>query len=77
MARNLSGQFVVGRLQVEGWEEWSEWFRSGYNWRNFHFIELAYELESYVPGHEFSIALLGLCARITWYYGEKNTVREP
>ena len=52
---------MLGRLQIEAWEQWSEWFTPDWNWRNFDFIKPEYELEHYCEGHEVQISLLGFC----------------
>lgn len=61
---------LIGRLQIDSWQQWREWFSGNFNWKNFAFIEIAYEWEHYCEAHEIQLSLLGLCARITYWYGK-------
>ena len=51
------------------WQDWGEWFKGRWNWRNFTFIELSIEhtpKRTYGPFAELEImfGLLGFCGRI-------------
>lgn len=61
---------MIGRLQIDAWQQWSEWFGGNWNWKNFVVIEIGYEFEAYCEGHEFQFSLLGLCLRLTYWYSK-------
>lgn len=52
-------------------EEWSEWFRKGFNWRNFHLIEVSYEDACHMGQREIVLFLFGLGLHIQWCYREE------
>lgn len=67
---------VRGILQKRSWsfqslQDWTEWFQSGMNWRNFHLIVLEYEDEICMGQREIVGYLLGLGFRLQWCYNEK------
>lgn len=51
-------------------QEWTEWFRKGFNWRNFHLIEISYEDECHMGQREVRVFLLGFGCTIQWCYDE-------
>lgn len=53
-------------------QEWTDWFRSGLNWRNFHLIEISYEDEVYMGQRELVVFLLGLGVTFKWCYETKS-----
>jgi hypothetical protein len=64
---------MLGRLQIDLWQQWIEWFRDHYNWKNFTLIEISYELENYCEAHEVQLSLLGFCMRLTYWYGKRSS----
>lgn len=65
--------FLIGRLQFDYWQQWTEWFSGTYNWKNFDLIEIGYEFEPYCEGHELQLSLLGFGLRTTYWYGKGYT----
>ena len=51
-------------------QEWTEWLTDGWNWRNFHFIELSYEDTMNVGQREIRLFLLGFGIFLQWCYDE-------
>lgn len=64
------GTLLLGRLQIDFWQQWTEWFSGHWNWKNFTLIEISYEWELYCKGHELSLVILGLHCRLTWWYSK-------
>ncbi len=52
-------------------EEWTEWFRKGFNWRNFHLIELSYEDACHMGQREIVVFVLGFGIHLQWCYREQ------
>lgn len=61
---------MIGRLQIDLWQQWLEWFKGNWNWKNFALIEISYEFEAYCEAHELQFSLLGFCVRLTYWYGD-------
>ena len=52
------------------WQDWSDLFGEC-NWYNFTFIRVEYEVSPYTQRHKLNLALLGLCCRITYVWGDE------
>ena len=62
----------VGPFSLDIEEEWTEWLTiGGYNWRNFTFIEAAFEDENHLGSAEIRLALMGLTMRLSWVYNHE------
>lgn len=64
--------FEIGPWMLELWQDYSEWFKGSWNWRNFHFLVLTVEDEAYLDAIEFHVCVLGLCLRATYYRNRKS-----
>lgn len=68
------------RLSLFGWrmsvtpqQQWTEWVTSGYSWRNFTLVQLAFEVSDYKGRTvEVEIGLLGLALHVELYNGSER-----
>lgn len=60
----------IGPLQIEAWQQYSEWFTGNWNWQNFTLIEISYEHDGGCGNYELQLSLAGLCLRLTWFKKE-------
>jgi hypothetical protein len=65
----------IRSILPRGWsfhfrQEWTEWHTEGWNWRNFHLIELSYEDTSHMGQREIRLFLLGIGLFVQWCYDE-------
>lgn len=63
------------RLQVVLSEDWTEWFQSHWNWKDFTLVKVAYEDEVCMGSRELDLALLGFGVWIQWIYNREAPTR--
>lgn len=57
----------IGSLQIEAWQQWSEWVDRRINWYNFSLIEISLEDDASCGSFELQLSLIGFCLRLTWF----------
>lgn len=55
--------------------QWKEWFRGGFNWKNFTFVNFSLEHGTYKGRYyEWSFGLLGFIGEISWHEPASKSV---
>lgn len=73
----MKKEFLIGKVQVEFYEEWSHFFEKC-NWYTFTPFCLTFENEAYLGAFEVTLTLMGFTVRVTYQYNEEpiNTLKQ-